>query len=104
MIEKLAQDVMDYWTEQGGTMIKASLSMKAFVYDALMVDNSSYIDVLEKDIRLCWMKMLNDPVFTGTFWETELGQSDFSNAGSLCHGWSAIPIYYICKYFSAGNK
>ena len=29
-----------------------------------------------------------------TVWETELGESDFSNAGSLCHGWSSIPIYY----------
>jgi hypothetical protein len=30
----------------------------------------------------------------GTVWETELGESDFDNAGSLCHGWSALPIYY----------
>ena len=22
------------------------------------------------------------------------GESDFSKAGSLCHGWSAMPIYY----------
>ena len=29
-----------------------------------------------------------------TFWETELGEKDFDNAGSLCHGWSALPIYY----------
>jgi hypothetical protein len=30
-----------------------------------------------------------------TFWETELGEADFENAGSLCHGWSALPIYYF---------
>lgn len=30
-----------------------------------------------------------------TFWETELGADDFGGAGSLCHGWSAIPIYYL---------
>ena len=29
-----------------------------------------------------------------TVWETELGEEDFSGAGSLCHGWSAMPIYY----------
>ena len=30
-----------------------------------------------------------------TFWETEKGEADFGGAGSLCHGWSAIPIYYF---------
>jgi len=33
-----------------------------------------------------------------TFWETILGEEDFSNAGSLCHGWSAVPIYFYHKY------
>jgi len=35
-------------------------------------------------------------VFQGasSFWETQLGSSDFSNAGSLCHGWSALPAYH----------
>ena len=33
-----------------------------------------------------------------TVWETELGAPDFANAGSLCHGWSAMPIYYYSKY------
>ena len=34
-----------------------------------------------------------------TFWETELGATDFDGAGSLCHGWSAVPLYIICHYF-----
>ena len=33
-----------------------------------------------------------------TFWETDLGHADFHNAGSLCHGWSAVPIYLYGKY------
>ena len=33
-----------------------------------------------------------------TFWETEKGEADFDGAGSLCHGWSAIPLYVINKY------
>lgn len=36
---------------------------------------------------------------TGTFWETELGAADFGGAGSLCHGWSAIPVYYLQCFF-----
>ena len=27
-------------------------------------------------------------------WETEKGEADFNRAGSLCHGWSAMPVYY----------
>ena len=30
-----------------------------------------------------------------SFWETINGDADFGNAGSLCHGWSAMPIYYL---------
>ncbi len=30
-----------------------------------------------------------------TLWETENGQDDFFYAGSLCHGWSALPIYVM---------
>ena len=30
-----------------------------------------------------------------TFYETEEGASSFGGAGSLCHGWSALPIYYL---------
>ena len=32
-----------------------------------------------------------------TVWETVVGESDFDNAGSLCHGWSAVPIYIYNK-------
>ena len=30
-----------------------------------------------------------------TVWEDDEGAAAFDNAGSLCHGWSAIPIYYF---------
>lgn len=29
-----------------------------------------------------------------SFWETQHGGDDFFHAGSLCHGWSAAPVYY----------
>lgn len=29
-----------------------------------------------------------------SLWETQLGSADFSNAGSLCHGWSALATYH----------
>ncbi len=46
------------------------------------------------DESLCetWSNM----AFAGasTMWETEKGAMDFDYAGSLCHGWSALPVYY----------
>ena len=30
-----------------------------------------------------------------TMWETEIGEDDFVKAGSLCHGWSALPLWYF---------
>ncbi|MBQ3616232.1 MAG: hypothetical protein II993_09590, partial [Anaerotignum sp.] len=48
------------------------------------------------DIASKWGKML----FQGatTFFETEDGAAAFSDAGSLCHGWSAIPAYLYFAY------
>ena len=33
-----------------------------------------------------------------SFWETRHGEADFAGAGSLCHGWSAIPAYFYGAY------
>ena len=33
-----------------------------------------------------------------SFWETIMGESDLMGVcGSLCHGWSALPVYYFDK-------
>ncbi|MBE6665961.1 MAG: hypothetical protein E7603_07070 [Ruminococcaceae bacterium] len=70
-----------------------SLSMKCFLYDALLItDFEKYRTYILSDIEKYYRPMLEYGV--GTVWETELGESDFARAGSLCHGWSAMPIYY----------
>jgi len=79
------------WTESLLTPI--SLSMKCFFYDAcLSADPACYRTLILDDIERCYRPMVEYGV--GTVWETELGESDFNRAGSLCHGWSALPIYY----------
>ena len=73
--------------------IKTSLSMICFKYDALLkIDKARYAEVILDDINSKYKKMLDEGATA--FWETEKGASDFSNAGSLCHGWSAMPVYY----------
>ena len=75
------------------TLVDASLSMRTFLYDALLsVNVGKYSSFILSDIERVYLPMLGTG--NNTVWETELGQSDFDNAGSLCHGWSAIPIYY----------
>ena len=77
----------------GLDVIPDTLSMVGFRYDALLAtDKERYRDVVLNEIDRVYLKMLRGSATT--FWETQLGERDFRNAGSLCHGWSALPIYY----------
>ncbi|MBE6703065.1 MAG: hypothetical protein E7585_06615 [Ruminococcaceae bacterium] len=70
-----------------------SLSMQCFLFDAcLAVDFERYRPYVLEKIQETYRPMVK--LGLGTVWETELGERDFHNAGSLCHGWSAMPIYY----------
>jgi len=67
--------------------------MKAFLYDALLgIDQERYSDWVINDIDQTYSYMLEQGATS--FWETIDGAKAFENAGSLCHGWSAIPIIY----------
>ena len=71
----------------------ATLSMVCFLYDALLkVDKLQYRDFILNDIDTKYQKMLD--AGTSSFWETEDGESAFDRAGSLCHAWSSMPVYY----------
>ncbi|MBQ3041449.1 MAG: family 78 glycoside hydrolase catalytic domain [Clostridia bacterium] len=76
-----------------GKLTTASLSTRRFVYDALlMVDKEKYSSFILSDIEKNYKIMLDQGA--DTVWETIEGANDFDGAGSFCHGWSAIPIYY----------
>lgn len=73
-----------------GEFSKASISMNIWIYDALIeTDTDRYREFILADIRRRYEKMIP----SGTVWETEDGDLAFDGAGSLCHGWSAVPIY-----------
>ena len=69
-------------------------AMLPFVYDALLKGQGNEEFVLA-DIRKNYSYMLEHGATS--FWETINGANDFNNAGSLCHGWSAMPVYYMKK-------
>ena len=77
-------------------VVPISLSMTTFVYDALLqTDREAYRDFILHDIDTRYGYMLDQGATT--FWETMGGWRAFQNAGSLCHGWSALPVYYYQK-------
>lgn len=73
---------------------ECSLSIKPFIYDALLMTDESYSGQILAEIRKNYKHMLDNGA-TAT-WEKLTG--DGGAAGSLCHGWSAIPIYYYHKF------
>ena len=76
----------------GAGLVGATLSTKGFVYDALIKNDENAAEFVLNDIRTKYGYMLEQGATS--FWETEKGQADFDGAGSLCHGWSAMPVYY----------
>ena len=77
------------------SLIPVTLSMNTFYYDALLSVSDKYSTFVIDDIKRKYGKMIGQGATT--FWETEKGWEDFAGAGSLCHGWSAIPVYYLSK-------
>lgn len=90
--------VCDRTDPNGDTVdiVPASLSMSCFVYDALLqTDFDQYREYVLDEIDRQYGIMLD--AGADTFWETLGGWHTFENAGSLCHGWNGMPIYYYHK-------
>ena len=84
-------------------IVPVTLAMSIFFYDALLAIDKKYAEFIIDDIDERYGRMLQKGATT--FWETEEGASSLTNTGSLCHGWSAMPIYYYSilnteKYFN----
>ena len=73
------------------TLLPVTLSHSIFRYQALLRERARYADFVLEEIGRIWGEMLSSGATT--FWETAIGAPDFGGAGSLCHGWSAIPVY-----------
>ena len=77
----------------GYNVIPNSLSMNSFRFDALLaLDREKYAPVILAEIDRDYKMMLDRGATT--FWETLKGEDDMWYGASLCHGWSALPVYY----------
>ncbi|MBQ3150607.1 MAG: hypothetical protein IJB86_05110 [Clostridia bacterium] len=77
-------------------LIECSVSMTIYAYEALLRISDDNREYVLSEIERIWGRMLS--LGADTFWETEKGADDFDYAGSLCHGWSAVPIYIFSHY------
>ena len=73
------------------SLLPVTLSHSIFRYQALLRDREHYATFVLEEIGQIWGDMLQKGATT--FWETADGAPAFGGAGSLCHGWSAIPVY-----------
>ena len=85
------------------TMPDCSLSMKLLEYDALLNTNTEkYSSFVLSQIAKNYKVMAD--YGSDTVWETIIGAEDFQKAGSLCHGWSAVPVYIYHRLKVAKRK
>ena len=79
----------------GNLPMKITLSHSIFKYEALMNCGKLAEDFIINEIKTIWGNMLNSGA--STFYEDARGDAAFDNAGSLSHGWSAVPVYVLHK-------
>ena len=92
--KKKSEFICSMLAKKDNSMVKCTLSMRAFKYDAMIkTDRDRYKDFILSEISRTYLTMLDQGATS--FWETVRGKDDFDGAGSLCHGWSALPVYYF---------
>lgn len=92
--EKTAH-MCDVLRNPGGKAADMTLAALQLKYDALI----RYAD----DRKFCIdeiKRIFGGMVLGGatSFWETANGEADFDDAGSMCHGWSAVACYVLDNY------
>ena len=87
------RELADKMIAERGSLTDLTLSMNGYLYDALLSVDKGYKDYILADMVDKYSYMLEEGATS--FWETIEGWHAFGDAGSLCHGWSALPVYYF---------
>jgi alpha-L-rhamnosidase len=77
-------------------LVETTLSQSIHKFEALMEKKGIFGEWIFEKINRDWSYMLYQGATS--FWETLKAGWDFDNAGSLCHGWSATPVYFYQAY------
>jgi len=89
--EDLRERVLHRMGRKDSGLVPPSLSQSLYTFQARLTRKDIFGQGVLADIEETWGVMLR--AGATTFWETIGGAGDFHNAGSLCHGWSAVPLY-----------
>ena len=73
-----------------------TLSQTFYKYEALIAAGGEAASAAVRSMETEWKRMLD--AGATSFWEMREGWPAFGNAGSLCHGWSAVPVYIYGAY------
>ena len=76
-------------------LVPITLSMKCYLYDAILSRDKNGKNLVLDDLRTTYSYMLSKGATS--FWETLTSIDEVSEGWSLCHGWSALPVYYFNK-------
>lgn len=94
--ENIKENLLEQLAKGNEKWVPCTLSMIRFKYEALLQYPEAYGETVFQDILRIWGNMVN--AGATSFWETEDGEAAFEGAGSLCHGWSAMPVYFYHVY------
>jgi hypothetical protein len=83
-------------TLHSGKLIGLTLSPLLYMMNALLKQSPAEQEYAVTKIDHIYENMLAEGATT--FWETANGAADFDGAGSLCHAWSSIHVYYFGAY------
>ena len=92
----IAKKLRERLASEGNGMVETTLSQSLYKFEALLQEPGLYGKWVFDKIARDWGHMLRNGATS--FWETIRGGDDFSNAGSLCHGWSGTPAYFYGAY------
>jgi hypothetical protein len=73
-------------------LIAATLSSMPYMIKGMLKHGERGKKFIQLRIARAYMPML--AVGATSLWETPAGSQDFALAGSLCHAWSSLPVYY----------
>lgn len=76
--------------------VETTLSQSLHKFEALAKAGPVYGLRARQSMEKTWGAMLD--AGATSFWEMKEGWPAFDNAGSLCHGWSAVPVYFYAMH------
>lgn len=76
--------------------VPTTLGQSLYKFEALLTEPDLFASNVFQSVSTDWGYMLEQGATS--FWETIKGSDDFGFAGSLCHGWTALPAYLYQTY------